>query len=328
MIICRTPFRISFFGGGTDYVDWYRNNGGSAISTTINKYSYITVRTLPPFFEYKHRLRYFNEEYVQDVADIQHPSIRECIKFLNIRQGLEIVHNADLPARSGLGSSSTFTVGMLQSLHALSNRMLSKHELAMQAIYVEQQLIGEAVGSQDQFAAACGGFNQYVFQKSGEIAANPILLQEQCLQELQDHLLLCFTGFARTACEIAALQIKAIDQNARELNLIGEICDEAMATMQSPESWSIHRFAELMDEQWKIKRRLNASVSSSKIDFIYDTGKQNGALAGKLLGAGGGGFMLFLAPNDCHMRIKKALNEKMFVPIRFEKSGSTIIYKA
>lgn len=325
MIICRTPFRISFFGGGTDYPIWYKENGGSVISATINKYSYITARQLPPFFEYKHRIRYFEQEQTTTLDQIKHPSVRECAKYLQYTDGLEVVHNADLPARSGLGSSSTFTVGMLHALHTLQNYMPTKRELAMQAIHIEQELIGEAVGSQDQTAAAFGGFNQIQFDGVRVIDVNPIVISDQRLKDLQDNLILCFTGFARTASELAKAQIAETPKLRNQLLTMQQLCDEALNRLLSVQT-PIAEFGKLLHEQWIIKRGLTKQVSNEKIDQIYETAIKHGAIGGKLLGAGGGGFMIFFAPKDRHAEIQCALNKKMFVPFRFEFTGSKIIY--
>lgn len=325
MIICRTPFRISFFGGGTDYPLWYREHGGAVISATINKYSYITARWLPPFFDYKHRIRYFLKEETQTIEEIQHPSVRECARYLKVEDGLEIVHNADLPARSGLGSSSTFTVGMLHTLHTLQNYMPTKRELALQAIHVEQELIGEAVGSQDQTAAAFGGLNQIRFNGVREIDVDPIIISQERLHQLQENLLLVFTGFARTAAEVAKTQIAVTPQKAKELLTMKGLCDQALGYLTNHKT-SLDNFGKLLNEQWQIKRSLTDHISNPKIDEIYQVGIKNGALGGKLLGAGGGGFMLFYAPKENQAAIQAALDKKMFVPFRFEFTGSKIIY--
>lgn len=325
MIICRTPFRISFFGGGTDYPVWYREHGGAVISATINKYSYITARWLPPFFDYKHRIRYFLKEETQTIEEIQHPSVRECARYLKVEDGLEIVHNADLPARSGLGSSSTFTVGMLHTLHTLQNYMPTKRELALQAIHVEQERIGEAVGSQDQTAAAFGGLNQIRFNGVREIDVDPIIISQERLHQLQENLLLVFTGFARTAAEVAKTQIAVTPQKAKELLTMKGLCDQALDYLTNHKT-SLDDFGKLLNEQWQIKRSLTDCISNPKIDQIYHTGIKNGALGGKLLGAGGGGFMLFYAPKENQAAIQAALDEKMFVPFRFEFTGSKIVY--
>jgi len=325
MIISRTPYRISFFGGGTDYPTWYTEHGGAVLSATINKYCYITARKLPPFFEYKNRIRYFKNEETQTLEAIEHPSVREVARYLNIEEGLEIVHAGDLPAQSGLGSSSTFTVGLLNALHGLQNYMPNKRELALKAIHIEQNVIGEAVGSQDQAAAAFGGLNLITFSKSRIIDVDPILLSEARLLDLQDHLLLCFTGFARTASVIAQQQIDQIHAKASELNSMQILCDEALKALINEEV-PISKFGSLLHEQWQIKRKLSTVITNKQIDEIYERGIGAGAIGGKLLGAGSGGFMLFLAPKDKHEAIKKSLREKLFVPFRFESTGSKIIY--
>lgn len=326
MIIVRTPTRVSFFGGGTDYPTWYENHGGAVISATINKYSYITVRERPPFFPYKHRIRYYEQEEVNSLEEIRHPSVRECAKLLDIKNGLEVVHNADLPARSGLGSSSAFTVGMLHALHAMNGYMPTKRELASQAIHVEQTVIGESVGSQDQVAAAFGGLNKISFSKSG-FEVEPITIPKERLNDLQNHLLLCFTGFARTASEIAAVQIMRTDENSRGLEEMMAISEKGSDFFRNPHS-NLRDFGELLGHQWETKKNLSGAISSTEIDRIYETGKHAGALGGKLLGAGGGGFMLFFAPPSVHSSIISALGEKMFVPFRFENTGSAVVYYA
>jgi D-glycero-alpha-D-manno-heptose-7-phosphate kinase len=325
VIICRTPTRISFFGGGTDYPAWYQDHGGMVLSTSINKYSYITVRYLPKFFDYKYRVRYYKTEETQTLEEIQHPSVRECARHLEITQGIEVVHNGDLPAGTGLGSSSTFTVGMLHALYALKNYMPTKRELALKALYVEQQLIGEAVGSQDQVAAAWGGFNRIKFGGDHVFEVDPIIISRDREIDLQDNLLLCFTGFARSAPAIAAHQIMETAQRVRELEEMQNLTDEALKVLTDT-STSLDVFGELLGHQWNIKRSLTEHISNPDIDDIYRLGIQKGALGGKLLGAGGGGFMLFYAPKERHEAIKSALSMKLFVPFRFEDTGSKIVY--
>lgn len=325
MIICRTPTRISFFGGGTDYPAWYQDNGGMVLSTSINKYSYITVRYLPKFFDYKYRIRYYRTEETQTLEEIQHPSVRECARHLGITEGIEVVHNADLPAGTGLGSSSTFTVGMLHALYALKNYMPTKRELAIEALHVEQQLIGEAVGSQDQVAAAWGGLNRIKFGGDHIFDVDPIIIPREREIALQDNLLLCFTGFARSAPTIAQHQIKETAQRVRELEEMQSLTDEALRVLTDGNS-SLDTFGELLGHQWNVKRSLTEHISNSDIDGIYRLGIQNGALGGKLLGAGGGGFMLFYAPKEDHKAITNSLGTKLFVPFRFEDTGSKIVY--
>ncbi len=325
MIISRSPFRISFFGGGTDYPIWYYNHGGRVISTTINKYCFITARYLPPFFKYKHSIRYYLKEEVNTLDEIKHPSVRECTKYLNIERGIEISHSADLPAQSGLGTSSTFTVGLLHTLHALQNYMPTKRELALEAIHVEQDIIGESVGSQDQTAAAFGGLNKISFSGTKNIDVEPIIISNERLSILQDNLMLFFTGFARNASEVAEKQIAATLEKEKELNTMMELSVEGLKRLTNPKQ-SLDEFGELLNEQWKIKRSLTKHVSNKEIDSIYTAGIQAGALGGKLLGAGGGGFLLFYVPKYRQDSVKSALKSKLFVPFRFEFSGSKIIY--
>ena len=327
MVICRTPVRISFFGGGTDYPIWYKNHGGAVISATINKYSYITARWLPPYFDYKHRIRYFQQEQANSLEEIKHSSVRECARYLHVQEGLEVVHNADVPAQSGLGSSSTFTVGMLHALHTLQNHMPTKRQLAMEAIHVEQDLIGEAVGSQDQTAAAFGGLNMIRFDGVRGIDVEPIITSKERLQELQDNLILVFTGFSRNASEVAKVQIAATPDRTRELNTMQELCNQALGLLTDRRT-SLDGFGRLLDEQWRIKRVLTDKITNSEIDEIYELMMQNGALGGKLLGAGGGGFMLFYVPTENQGKISDALKhkKKMVLPFRIEFTGSKIVY--
>ena len=325
MIISRTPFRISFFGGGTDYPIWYEKHGGIVINATINKYCFITARYLPPFFKYKHKIRYYQHEETNNLNEIKHPSVRECAKYLKIDRGIEIVHSADLPAQSGLGSSSTFTVGILNTLHALQNYMPTKRELALEAIHIEQNLIGENVGSQDQTAAAFGGLNKISFNDSSNIDVEPIIISNERIFELQKNLMLFFTGFARTASEIAKKQIEITPSKKYELNTMKQICNESLRILTNNKK-SLTQFGELLNEQWKIKRSLTSKISNKDIDLIYSAGIKAGALGGKLLGAGGCGFMLFYVPLEKQKAVKEALKSKLFVPFRFEYTGSKIIY--
>jgi D-glycero-alpha-D-manno-heptose-7-phosphate kinase len=295
------------------------------VSTTINKYSYITARELPPFFEYKHRIRYFEQEQVNELEEIRHPSVREAAKYVGYARGLEVVHNADLPARSGLGSSSTFTVGILHALRALEGYMPTKRELAKDAIHVEQTLIGESVGSQDQVAAAFGGLNCITFSKSGGFEVEPITISAARTDELLSNLLLCFTGFARTASKIAEAQIANTFANTTTLQEIAKIAGEGLDVLRD-KSRDLLELGVLLDRQWQAKRSLSDQVSNSAIDEIYSRALSAGALGGKLLGAGGGGFMLFVAHPNTHKKIVDNLGERMFVPFRFDNTGSSIVY--
>ncbi len=325
MIITRTPFRISFFGGGTDYPVWYKANGGAVINTSINKYCYITVRHLPPFFDFNYRVRYYHKEEVSAIDDIKHPSVRECLRFVQIEKGVEIVHTGDLPAQSGLGSSSTFTVGLLNALYALKNYMATKKELALNAIHIEQNLIRENVGSQDQTIAAFGGFNKIEFNGAKEIVVQPIITSPEKYEILQNHLLLFFTGYARDANKVAEAQIKETPQKTAELRQMMSIVDDAYNILRC-RTGCIDDIGRLLHEQWQIKRSMTSKITNDQIDTIYTRGKKAGASGGKLLGAGGGGFMLFFADPERHTDIRKELNELTHVPFRFDNTGSQIIY--
>ena len=325
MIITRTPFRISFFGGGTDYPIWYEKHEGMTISTTINKYSYITIRELPPFFKFKHRIRYFLKEEVNSLDQIKHPVVRVATKLLKIKKGIEIVHTADLPARSGVGSSSTFTVGLLNALNAFNNKMISKRELAENAINLEQNILGEAVGSQDQTIASFGGFNLITFNKNRNFEVKEILISQNRLQSLQKNLILCFTGFPRTAKIIAKEQIKSTPFKEIELHKMNEITNEAKEILNN-DKISIDEFGKLLNEQWYLKRSLTKFISNKKIDKIYNAAMSAGALGGKLLGAGGGGFLLFYVKKKNQKKVLENLRNKLIVPFRFERTGSQIVY--
>ena len=325
MIISRAPFRVSFFGGGTDYPAWYREQKGAVLSTAINKYCFITCRYLPPFHDYKYLVRYYRREETQSVQEIQHPAVRECLKYLGFDRGVDIVHYADLPARSGLGSSSTFTVGLLHALYALKHQMPTKRQLAIDAIKVEQERIGEHVGSQDQTAAAFGGFNRIDFGGVGEISVTPMIVNPERMERLRHHIMLFFTGFSRTASDIAKDKITQIPNRKAELLEMLRLVDEAQSVLTSSRD-QLDDFGRLLHEQWQIKRGLATKVSSTEIDEIYDIGLKAGALGGKLLGAGGGGFMLFYAAPDVQQNVKKALNRLLYVPVRFDYLGSQIIY--
>jgi D-glycero-alpha-D-manno-heptose-7-phosphate kinase len=325
MIISRTPFRISFFGGGTDYPAWYREEKGAVLSVSINKYCFITCRYLPPFHQYKFLVRYYRREEAQSIAEIQHPSVRECLKHLGFERGVDIVHHADLPARSGLGSSSTFTVGLLHALYALKHQMPTKRQLAIDAIRVEQDRIGEHVGSQDQTAAAFGGLNRIEFGGVSEVSVTPIIAPPERVEALQRHMMLFFTGFPRTASEIAREKINQIPARRRELREMVRLVDEAQSLLTGA-SDRLEDFGRLLHEQWRIKRGMASSVTNSDIDSIYEAGIRAGALGGKLLGAGGGGFMLFFVPPGRQQSILGALGKLLHVPVRFDYLGSQIIY--
>lgn len=324
MVITSTPLRISFFGGGTDYPVWYRQYGGAVLSTTINKRCYITCRRLPPFFEYHSRISYSRVENVRRNDAIEHPSVRGCLQFLGIDDGVEIHHVADLPARSGLGTSSAFTVGLLLGLYALQDRMRDRHALAADAIHVEQELLQEAVGAQDQVSAAYGGFNRINFPVDGTIEVRRVLAAPSRLAELEQHLALYFTGFARTASEIAQEQVRMTPQRKQELDTMLQLVNEGEAIVTNP-SCSLDEFGRLLHEGWQIKRSLTQKISNVYIDEIYEAGLSAGALGGKLLGAGGGGFMLFYVPPERKAALRTRLKKLVHVPFGFSNKGSHVV---
>jgi D-glycero-alpha-D-manno-heptose-7-phosphate kinase len=324
MIITRTPFRISFFGGGTDYPAWYTQHGGEVLSTTIDKYCHITCRYLPPFFEHKHRIVYSAIETVGHWDEIRHPAVRAVLSTANIAKGLEIHHDGDLPARSGLGSSSSFTVGLLHALAALRGSYVSKDQLARDALHIEQDVIGESVGSQDQVAAAFGGFNRIEFLRSGNFTVSPVVLKKQRHKEFQRHLMLCFTGFSRIASDIAKSTIANMGSRETELSRIRQMVDEALKVLQSP-TRPIQEFGDLMHESWRCKRELSSRVSTPAIDQMYAAARDAGAIGGKLLGAGGGGFMLLFVRPEHQPRVREVLKDLVHVPFGFEDSGSRVV---
>jgi len=323
MIISRTPFRVSFFGGGTDYPGWYEGHQGAVIATTIDKYCHITCRYLPPFFEHKSRIIYSKMEHVQSVNEINHPAVREVLRFLNIDQGIEIHHDGDLPARTGLGSSSSFTVGLLHSLYALRGMIVSKELLAKEAIYIEQQMIRENVGCQDQVLAAYGGFNYIEFGGDHHLHVRKITISSEKIAFLQDHCMLFFTGFSRTASEIAAHQVKNIPRKQKELSAMYDLTQEALKVLNGG---NLMELGKLLDESWKIKRSLSDKISTPEIDGFYDVAKKAGAIGGKLLGAGGGGFVLLFVEPDKRAAVRQKLSHLLEVPFKFESLGSQIIF--
>ena len=324
MIISRTPFRVSFFGGGTDYPEWYREHGGAVLATAIDKYCYISVRELPPFFEHKFRLVYSFVENVKEVAEIAHPAARAVLQTMGVTKGLEIHHDGDLPARSGLGSSSAFTVGLIGAIHALSGRYVSKDALASEAINVEQCVLREAVGVQDQISAAFGGFNHITFRQDGVYHVSPMVLPTERLWALQSHLMLFFTGISRTAAEVAQAQLDNLKHHASEMRAMQQMVDRAMEILASPSS-DIVEFGRLLGEGWTLKRTLSDRVTNPTVDACYDTAMRAGAVGGKLLGAGGGGFMLLFVRPEQQAAVRTALKDLIQVPFTFDMAGSRIV---
>jgi D-glycero-alpha-D-manno-heptose-7-phosphate kinase len=324
MIITRTPLRISFFGGGTDYPVWYREHGGAVLSTTIDKCCYLTCRRLPPFFEYHSRISYSKVENVAQNSAIEHPSVRGCLQFLGMDEGIELHHVADLPARTGLGTSTAFTVGFLLGLYALKEQMRNKHALALDALHVEQEVVKEAVGSQDQISAAYGGFNRINFHTDGGFEVKQVIAPAARLAMLQQHCALFFTGFSRIASEIAKEQIKVTPQRKRELETMGQMVEEAEAIVSNL-SRPVEEFGHLLHESWQIKRTLTQNITNNSLDEIYEAGRSAGALGGKLLGAGGGGFMLFFVPPERRQELRVRLKNLLCVPFSFSNRGSQVI---
>lgn len=325
MLITRTPLRISFFGGGTDYPAWYEKHGGAVLSASIDKYLYITCRNLPPFFEYKYLIKYSTTEKVNSIKEIQHPSVRESVAFLELTQGIEVAYTSDVPARAGLGSSSAFTVGLLHALYALQGRTITKRQLALDAIHVEQERIQEHVGSQDQVATAFGGFNKIEFGGTDVFRVTPLPLARERLQSLHGHLMLFFTGVSRNASDIAREQIKGIKRRTVDMRALSELTVVAEKILAAPRA-SLDEFGRLLHESWQIKRSVTDKITTPFIDGIYQTARSAGALGGKLLGAGGGGFMLFFVPPEKQAQVRRRLKNLLHVPFAFENLGSQLIY--
>lgn len=324
MIISRTPHRISFLGGGTDYPSYYMQHGGKVLGTAIDKYCYLNVRKLPPFFAHKHRIVYSKSENVQTLDEIQHPSVRAVLKHLNIDCGISIHHDGDIPAKSRMGSSSAFTAGLLKSMHALQGQYTSKEDLTKESIYVEQELIKENVGSQDQTFAVYGGFNVIEFQKNGEIEVNPIIIQKERMQAFEGSLMLYFTGLSRFSSDIAEEQVNNTSVNTQKLDKMKGLVDQAIQII-SNEKNDLNEFGSLLNETWHMKKQLSSKISNSLIDNIYKKAMSAGAIGGKLLGAGGGGFMLFYVHPEKQLMVKQELKDYLHVPFKFDFEGSKVI---
>ena len=323
MIISRTPFRVSFFGGGTDYPQWFNHERGAVLATTIDKYCYISCRYLPPFFEHKSRIIYSKMEHVKDVEDIDHPAVREVLKFLRITQGVEIHHDGDLPARTGLGSSSSFTVGLLNALYALKGVMPTKERLAQEAITIEQERCQENVGCQDQALAAHGGFIFIEFGGHNHLRIRKVTISPEKIKFLEDHLMMFFTGFSRTASEIARHQIQNIPKKKKELKAMHQMAVEAVDILNGNQ---LVEFGRLLHEAWRLKRSLSQKISNPHIDELYQKARRAGAVGGKLLGAGGGGFILLFAKPERQLKIRQALKGLLEIPFRFESLGTQITF--
>lgn len=322
MIITQTPFRMSFFGGGTDFPDFYKEHGGAVISTTFDKYCYVNVRHLPRFFDYSTELSYSKTERVSRTEDIQHPTIREAMKMLDMHE-IRLTYEADLPARSGLGTSSSFAVGMLNAFYALKGRYADKRKLADDAVYLERVLCREQGGVQDQIAASFGGFNRIDFDESG-YNVNPVIISPDRKKTLNDNLLLFFTGFSRFSSDIQSETQKCLQDRQTQLLEMYALVDEAEKILTS--KCSLHDFGRLLDYTWKLKRGITSKISTDSIDRVYDKAIQAGATGGKLLGAGGGGFLLFYVEPEYQKAVREALQSLLFVPFCFENSGTRVIH--
>ena len=325
MMISRTPFRISFFGGGTDYPAWYRAHGGSVLATSIDKYCWIFCRYLPPFFEHRLRIVYSNIELCQTFAEVQHPAVRETLRFLNLQHGVEIHHNGDLPARSGMGSSSSFTVGLLHALYALQGAAPNFRQLAEESIHIEQEMILETVGSQDQFCVAFGGLNRIDFHTDGTVDLLPLILSEERKAELNRHLMLFYTGIRRTASDVAGSYVDSLNRKQELLGQMQAMVERGISILTDGED--IGRFGQLLHEAWMAKRELSRVVSNADIDGLYQSARAHGAVGGKLVGAGGGGFLLLFVPPEDQGRVKDHLRHLIHVPFSFENEGSRIIFQ-
>lgn len=327
MIITKTPFRMSFFGGGTDLPEFYRENGGAVLSTTFDKYCYVNIRHLPRFFDYTTELVYANIERVTSLDDIQHPLIRNAMKLLDMHE-IRLTYEADLPARTGLGTSSSFAVGLLNAFYAMKGKYADKRMLADQAIHVERVMCAEAGGLQDQIAAAFGGFNRIDFT-ANDYDVRPIIMAPERKQQLDDNLMLFYTGISRFSSQVQTNTVRAIGKKEklaqlREMHTMVDIAEQLLTDKGS----DLNDFGRLLHETWVLKRGISAGISTDNIDELYERARMAGALGGKLLGAGGGGFLLFYAEKDKQEAVLHALSELMYVPFQFENGGSRVIYYA
>ncbi|MCI9361919.1 MAG: kinase [Hungatella sp.] len=323
MIITKTPFRMSFFGGGTDMEKFFRTYGGAVLSTTFDKYCYVIVRHLPRFFDYRTHLTYSKMEYVNEYSEINHPAIREAMKMLDIHE-IHLTYDADLPARSGLGTSSSFAVGMLNAFYCLKGKYADKRKLADDAIYLERVACNEAGGWQDQIAASYGGFNKIIFNEDG-YDVNPIIVSPERKKTLEENLMMFFTGFVRFSSEVQNKNATYRENRTQRLLRMLELVDQAEEILTRKEK-DLDEFGTLLDKSWRLKRATGDAVSTDDIDRLYEAGIHAGALGGKLLGAGGGGFLLFYVPKDRQERVKAAMHDLLYIPFHFENIGTQVIH--
>lgn len=324
MIITKTPFRMSFFGGGTDMESFFREHGGAVLSTTFDKYCYVTVRHLPRFFDFTTHLTYSKMEYVKSVEEIKHPAIRNAMKMLDMHE-IRLIYEADLPARSGLGTSSSFAVGMLNAFYALKGKYVDKRKLADKAIYLERVLCQEVGGWQDQIAASFGGMNRIEFYKDGTYDVRPIVIHPERKQQLNDNLLIFFTGFTRFSSDMQKANAVGYTEKVKQLQEIYSLVDEAEKILEDNHS-DLDDFGRLLDVTWMLKRQTGGAITTNSIDILYEKGIAAGALGGKLLGAGGGGFLLFYVQPEKQKAVMEAMKDLLYVPFRFEDSGTRVIH--
>ncbi len=324
MIISRTPYRVSFLGGGTDFPGWFQEHGGSVLAASIDKYCYLTCRYLPPFFEHRLRVVYSKIECCHSLDEVAHPVVREALRTLDIHRGVEIHHDGDLPARSGMGSSSSFVVGLLHALHALSGRIVSKQQLAEESIRLEQETLRETVGCQDQLMAAYGGLNHVNFERNGDIYVRPLALTAERQQEFNDHLMLFYTGIQRTSSQVAASYAHNLKRHDQLLKTMSRLVNDGLKLLSS--RTDICEFGSLLHEAWVTKCRLSNAVSNRSVDRMYEEALAAGAIGGKLLGAGGGGFLLLFVRPEQQAQVKQRLESLVHVPFAFETGGSQIIF--
>lgn len=323
MVITQTPFRMSFFGGGTDFPGFYNEHGGAVISTTFDKYCYVNVRHLPPFFEYSTELSYSKIERVKNIDEINHPSIRECMRYLDMRD-IRLTYESDLPAKSGLGTSSSFAVGMLNAFYSLKGKYKSKRELADDAIYLERELCNEAGGVQDQIAVAFGGFNRIDFSADG-YQVTPVVMSNERKEILNNNLMMFFTGFSRFSSDIQTSTQAVLKDKTAQLLEMYSLVDTAQGILTDKNS-DLNDFGRLLDHTWKLKRGITTRISTNSLDEIYEKAMSAGALGGKLLGAGGGGFFVFYVEPEKRKSVMQALDKLLYIPFKFEDSGTRVIY--
>lgn len=323
MIITKTPFRMSFFGGGTDMENFFRENGGAVLSTTFDKYCYVNVRHLPRFFDYSTELSYSKTERVTDIDMIQHPAIRNAMKMLDMHE-IRLTYEADLPARSGLGTSSSFAVGMLNAFYALKGKYADKKKLADEAIYLERELCKEAGGWQDQIAASFGGFNRINFSDEG-YEVLPVIISPERKRKLNQNLMMFFTGFTRFSSDVQKANTIGKGDKTKQLKEMLLLVDEAEKVLTDRQT-DLNEFGRMLDHTWKLKRQTGNAVSTSDIDLLYEKGMKAGALGGKLLGAGGGGFLVFYVEPDKQDNVKNAMDNLLHIPFQFEDGGTQVIH--